>query len=437
MKYNFSMKPSVLIKEINEFIGKEVIIKGWVYNKRSSGKIHFLQIRDGSGFIQAIILKGEVSSESFAAAEKVTLESSVEMAGIVREDKRAPDGYELTAKELTIIQLAEEFPIGKKEHGPDFLLNNRHLWLRSKRQWAILRVRNEIIQSLNEYLQKEGFVRVDTPIITPSACEGTTTLFEIDYFGEKAYLSQSGQLYLEAAIGSLGRVYDFGPALRAEKSKTRRHLIEFWMMDAEAAFVDFIGILKVQEEMVYHIIQSVLKNCQKELEILERDTQVLSSIKLPFVRLTYKETIKLLNSLGSDIKIGSDFGNDDETILMNHYKKPVFVTHYPAEVKAFYAKKDPNDGDFALVADLLAPEGYGEVIGGGERESDYDTLIREIQKRNLNVKDYDWYLDLRKYGSVPHSGFGIGLERMVAWICKSPHVRETIPFPRLLGRFRP
>ena len=431
------MKPSVLIKEINEFIGKEVIIKGWVYNKRSSGKIHFLQIRDGSGFIQAIILKGEVSSESFAAAEKVTLESSVEMAGIVREDKRAPDGYELTAKELTIIQLAEEFPIGKKEHGPDFLLNNRHLWLRSKRQWAILRVRNEIIQSLNEYLQKEGFVRVDTPIITPSACEGTTTLFEIDYFGEKAYLSQSGQLYLEAAIGSLGRVYDFGPALRAEKSKTRRHLIEFWMMDAEAAFVDFIGILKVQEEMVYHIIQSVLKNCQKELEILERDTQVLSSIKLPFVRLTYKETIKLLNSLGSDIKIGSDFGNDDETILMNHYKKPVFVTHYPAEVKAFYAKKDPNDGDFALVADLLAPEGYGEVIGGGERESDYDTLIREIQKRNLNVKDYDWYLDLRKYGSVPHSGFGIGLERMVAWICKSPHVRETIPFPRLLGRFRP
>ena len=437
MKYNFSMKPSVLIKEINEFIGKEVIIKGWVYNKRSSGKIHFLQIRDGSGFIQAIILKGEVSSESFAAAEKVTLESSVEMAGIVREDKRAPDGYELTAKELTIIQLAEEFPIGKKEHGPDFLLNNRHLWLRSKRQWAILRVRNEIIRSLNEYLQKEGFVRVDTPIITPSACEGTTTLFEIDYFGEKAYLSQSGQLYLEAAIGSLGRVYDFGPALRAEKSKTRRHLIEFWMMDAEAAFVDFIGILKVQEEMVYHIIQSVLKNCQKELEILERDTQVLSSIKLPFVRLTYKETIKLLNSLGSDIKIGSDFGNDDETILMNHYKKPVFVTHYPAEVKAFYAKKDPNDGDFALVADLLAPEGYGEVIGGGERESDYDTLIREIQKRNLNVKDYDWYLDLRKYGSVPHSGFGIGLERMVAWICKSPHVRETIPFPRLLGRFRP
>ncbi|OGK17602.1 asparagine--tRNA ligase [Candidatus Roizmanbacteria bacterium RIFCSPHIGHO2_01_FULL_39_8] len=431
------MKPSVLIKEINEFIGKEVIIKGWVYNKRSSGKIHFLQIRDGSGFIQAIILKGEVSSESFAAAEKVTLESSVEMAGIVREDKRAPDGYELTAKELTIIQLAEEFPIGKKEHGPDFLLNNRHLWLRSKRQWAILRVRNEIIRSLNEYLQKEGFVRVDTPIITPSACEGTTTLFEIDYFGEKAYLSQSGQLYLEAAIGSLGRVYDFGPALRAEKSKTRRHLIEFWMMDAEAAFVDFIGILKVQEEMVYHIIQSVLKNCQKELEILERDTQVLSSIKLPFVRLTYKETIKLLNSLGSDIKIGSDFGNDDETILMNHYKKPVFVTHYPAEVKAFYAKKDPNDGDFALVADLLAPEGYGEVIGGGERESDYDTLIREIQKRNLNVKDYDWYLDLRKYGSVPHSGFGIGLERMVAWICKSPHVRETIPFPRLLGRFRP
>jgi asparaginyl-tRNA synthetase len=298
-------------------------------------------------------------------------------------------------------------------------------------------VRNEIIRALNEYLQKEGFVRVDTPIITPSACEGTTTLFEIDYFGEKAYLSQSGQLYLEAAIGSLGRVYDFGPALRAEKSKTRRHLIEFWMMDAEAAFVDFSGILKVQEELIYHIIQSVLKNCQKEMLILERDTDVLRAVKPPFVRVTYKEAVKLLNSLGSDIKLGSDFGNDDETILMNHFKTPVFVTHYPAEVKAFYAKKDPHDKNFALAADLLAPEGYGEVIGGGERESDYDTLVQEINKRNFDMKDYDWYLDLRKYGSVPHSGFGIGLERMVAWICKLPHVRETIPFPRLLGRFKP
>lgn len=435
--YNLSMKSSFFIKDASNFVGKEVTLKGWVYNKRSSGKIHFLQIRDGSGFIQAIVVKSEIAEESFTAAEKVTIESSVELSGTVREDGRAPDGYELTVKELRIIQLADEFPIGKKEHGPDFLLNNRHLWLRSRRQWAILKVRNEIIRALNEYLQKEGFVRVDTPIITPSACEGTTTLFEIDYFGEKAYLSQSGQLYLEAAIGSLGRVYDFGPALRAEKSKTRRHLIEFWMMDAEAAFVDFSGILKVQEELIYHIIQSVLKNCQKEMIILERDTDVLRAVKPPFVRVTYKEAVKLLNSLGSDIKLGSDFGNDDETILMNHFKTPVFVTHYPAEVKAFYAKKDPHDKNFALAADLLAPEGYGEVIGGGERESDYDTLVQEINKRNFDMKDYDWYLDLRKYGSVPHSGFGIGLERMVAWICKLPHVRETIPFPRLLGRFKP
>ncbi len=425
------------IKDAAQFVGKEVVLKGWVYNKRSSGKIHFLQIRDGSGFIQAIAVKSEVTPETFAAAEKVTIESSVEITGIVREDKRAPDGYELIVKSLKIIQLADEFPIGKKDHGPDFLLNNRHLWLRSKRQWAILRIRNQIILALNEYLQKNAFVKIDSPIITPSACEGTTTLFEIDYFGEKAYLSQSGQLYLEAAIGSVGRCYDFGPVLRPEKSKTRRHLIEFWMMDAEAAFVEFDEILKIEEEMIQHTVQSVLANCMMELQILERDTKPLKAIKRPFVRITYKEAVQILNKLGSDIKVGSDFGNDDETILMNHYKTPVFITHYPAEVKAFYAKKDPHDDSYSLTADLLAPEGYGEVIGGGEREWEYKKLVTEIKKRNFDMKEYDWYLDLRKYGSVPHSGFGIGLERMVARICKLPHVRETIPFPRLLGRFRP
>ncbi|MBI4008747.1 asparagine--tRNA ligase [Candidatus Roizmanbacteria bacterium] len=431
------MKTTFFIRDAAKFVGKDVEIKGWVYNKRSSGKIHFLQLRDGSGFIQGIVVKSEVSSESFAAAEKVTIESSILARGIIREDKRAPDGYELTVKELEIIRLADEFPIGKKEHGPDFLLSNRHLWLRSKRQWAILRIRNQLILAINEYLQKNGFLRVDTPIITPSACEGTTTLFEIDYFGEKAYLTQSGQLYLEAAIGSVGRCYDFGPVMRAEKSKTRRHLIEFWMMDAEAAFVDFDAILKIEEELIYHITQSVLVNCEKELQILERDMTFLKQIKIPFPRITYLEAVKTLNSLGSDIKVGSDFGNDDETILMNHFLSPIFVTHYPAEVKAFYVKRDSKDKSYALSADLLAPEGYGEIIGGGEREDDYQILLDEIKLRNIDMKDYDWYLDLRKYGSVPHSGFGIGLERMVAWLCKLPHVRETIPFPRLLGRFRP
>lgn len=427
----------ILIKNIDKFVGKEITVKGWVYNVRSSGSIHFLQVRDGSGFIQATIVKSDVSAEVFLLVNKITLESSVEIKGIVIKDKRAPDGYELKVLDLTLVQLAEEFPIGKKEHGPDFLLSNRHLWLRSKRQWAILRIRNKIILAINEFLQNNDFVRIDTPIITPSACEGTTTLFDIDYFGEKAYLSQSGQLYLEAAIGSMGRCYDFGPVLRAEKSKTRRHLIEFWMMDAEAAFVDFAGILKVEEDMIYFILQKVLKNCVRELQIIERDISNLTSIKPPFPRINYKEAVKILNKLGSDIKSGSDFGNDDETILMNHFKTPVFITHYPSSVKAFYAMKDPRDNNCALAADLLAPEGYGEIIGGGEREWNYEKLAEEIKKRNFDVQDYNWYLDLRRYGSVPHSGFGIGLERMVAWVCKLSHVRETIPFPRLLGRFKP
>ncbi|MBI2641635.1 asparagine--tRNA ligase [Candidatus Roizmanbacteria bacterium] len=431
------MKSSFFIKDSEKFVGKEVIVKGWIYNKRSSGSIHFLQVRDGSGFIQATVVKSEVNPEVFAAADKVTLESSVEVIGLLREDKRAPDGYELTVKDLKIIQLADEFPIGKKEHGPDFLLSNRHLWLRSKRQWAILRIRNEMIRGINEFLQKNDFVRVDSPIITPSACEGTTTLFEIDYFGEKAYLSQSGQLYLEASIASVGRCYDFGPVLRAEKSKTRRHLTEFWMMDAEAAFVDFEGILKIEEDLIYYVIEHVLSTCEKELKIIERDASPLKSFKTPFPRMTYKEAVKLLNTLGSDIELGSDFGNDDETILMNHFKTPVFVTHYPADVKAFYVKRDSEDETYALSSDLLAPEGYGEVIGGGEREWDYNTLVSEIKKRKIDMKDYEWYLDLRKYGSVPHSGFGVGLERLVAWICKLPHVRETIPFPRMLERFSP
>lgn len=432
------MKEEFLIKDATKFIGKEVTIKGWVFNKRSSGSIIFLQLRDGTGIIQATILKNEVSEKVFREVEKITLESSLMLNGLLREEKRASTGFEVVVLDLSIISLAQEdYPIGKKEHGPDFLLTNRHLWLRSRRQWAILRVRNQLINAINEFLQKNNFIRIDTPIITPSACEETTTLFKIDYFGDKAYLSQSGQLYLEAAIGSFSRCYDFGPALRAEKSKTRRHLIEFWIMDAEAAFVDFDGILKIEEELIYFLTKSVLEECTEELKIIERDTSLLKVIKLPFLRLSYDEAIKKLKELGSDITLGTDFGNDDETMLMNYFKQPVFITYYPANIKAFYCKRDSKNNKLALSADLLAPEGYGEIIGGGEREDNYEKLLASIKEHKYKIEDYNWYLDLRKYGSVPHSGFGIGLERLVSWICKLEHIRESVPFPRLLERFRP
>ncbi|OGG26804.1 asparagine--tRNA ligase [Candidatus Gottesmanbacteria bacterium RIFCSPLOWO2_01_FULL_39_12b] len=426
------------LKDSNKYIGKEVTVKGWVFNIRSSGSIVFLHLRDGSGFIQATVIKGELTVKDFTEVQKITLETAVEVKGLLREEKRAPGGYEITVKKVQIISLAqEEYPIGKKEHGPDFLLTHRHLWLRSRRQWAILQIRNEVIKSINEFLLKDNFIRIDSPMITPSACEGTTTLFEIDYFGEKAFLSQSGQLYLEAAIYSVGRCYDFNPVLRAEKSKTRRHLIEFWMMDAEAAFVDFGEILEIQEELILYILNHVINNCRNKLKLLERNSEILTMIKSPFPRITYKEAIKQLQKLGSDIKYGTDLGNDDETCLMNHYKQPIFVTHFPAEIKAFYCKKDEVDNSLALSADLLAPEGYGEITGGGQREEDYQLLLKNIKKHKYDIADYEWYLDLRKYGSVPHSGFGLGLERLVAWICKLDHVRETIPFPRMLERFRP
>ncbi|KKR30753.1 MAG: Asparagine-tRNA ligase [Candidatus Gottesmanbacteria bacterium GW2011_GWC2_39_8] len=396
-----------------------------------------MQLRDGSGFIQGTVLKNEVTPEVFALADKITLESSLEVTGLLREEKRSPTGFELTVKDIKIYQLSEEFPIGKKEHGPDFLLQHRHLWLRSKRQWAILQIRNTLINGINEFLQKDNFIKIDAPMITPSACEGTTTLFQIDYFGEKAYLSQSGQLYLEAAIGSVGRCYDFAPVLRAEKSKTRRHLIEFWMMDAEAAFMEFEEMLSLEENLLQYLIEKVLETNQSELKILERNLETLVNIKKPFLRITFDEAVKKLHELGSDIKDGEDFGNDDETLLMNYYKQPIFVTHYPAKVKAFYCKRYPKNTDLALSADLLAPEGYGEIVGGGERENDYNTLLKRIEEHRYKKEDYDWYLDLRKYGSVPHSGFGIGLERIIAWICKLDHVRETIPFPRLLERAYP
>lgn len=432
------MTEQFFIKDAKKFTGRQVTIYGWVFNKRSSGAIIFLQVRDGTGFIQATVLKDEVTNDVFNKAKDITLESSVILSGLVREEKRAPSGCEMTLKDLNTVSYASaDYPIGKKEHGPDFLLSNRHLWLRSKRQWAIMRIRNQLINAINDFLQTENFIRIDSPIITPSACEGTTTLFEINYFGEKAYLSQSGQLYLEAAIFSFGRCYDFNPALRAEKSKTRRHLIEFWMMDAEAAYVAFDRILEIEERLIYYLIQKVIEDCSMEFQILERDISQLKKIKLPFLRLTYKQAIDKLQELGSDITYGTDFGNDDETLLMDHYQQPLFVALYPAQIKAFYCKRDKKDETLVLSADLFAPEGYGEIIGGGQREENYDKLLQSIKYHGFSLKDYQWYLDLRKYGSVPHSGFGLGLERLVAWICKLDHVRESIPFPRMLERFRP
>ena len=428
---------SFLIKDAKNYIGQDVELNGWVFNKRSSGSIIFLQIRDGSGCLQAVVVKNEVSSESFDEAQKLIEESTIIAMGQIKEEPRSPYGFEMQIKDLKIISLSSEFPISKKEHGINFLLSLRHLWLRSQRQWAILRIRNQIINAINEFLQKEDYIKLDAPIITPAACEGTTTLFPVDYFGNKTFLSQSGQLYLEAGIASFGKCYDFGPTFRAEKSKTKRHLTEFWMMDAEAAFMEFNELLELEEKMIYYIIQEVLKNCKEELKIIERDTIALEQIKLPFERLSYQETIIKLQELGSDIKYGEDLGNDDETILMTHFKQPLFITKFPSTFKAFYFKRDSKDSNLTLSSDLLAPEGYGEVTGGGQREDDYQILLNRMNEEKLNIKDYEWYLDLRKYGSCPHSGFGLGLERIVAWICKLEHVRESIPFPRTIYRFTP
>lgn len=422
---------------INDFpkkLGQEVLIKGWVYNFRSSGKIAFLQIRDGSGFVQAVVEKDVVNKISWETIKEMTVESSVEIVGIVsKHPKKA--AYELQAKSVKFVQKAEEYPIGKKEHGPDFLLENRHLWLRAPKQWAIQRVRSTVINAIYEFLNSEGFVKFDSPILTPAACEGTTELFEIDYFeNEKAYLTQSGQLYLEAGIASFGKVFDFGPVFRAEKSKTRRHLTEFWMMDAEMAFFDHKMNLGLQERLIEFVVEKVLSLNQNELAILERDIEPLKKIKAPFKRTTYKEAIKQLKALGSDVKEGEDLGNDDETLIMQNEEKPLFIEKWPAEIKAFYMKRE---GDLALCVDLIAPEGHGEIIGGSQREDDYGELLKRIKEHKLPQAAFEWYLDLRRYGSVPHSGFGVGLERLVGWLCGVHHVRETIPFPRTLNRIYP
>lgn len=430
---------TVFIKDIKDHVGKDVTIQGWMYNKRGSGKIHFLQLRDGTGLIQGIAFKGAVSDEVFAKCEELTMESSMRVTGEVTAHPKHDDVFELQIKDIEIIHLnTEEYPISKKDHGPDFLLNNRHLWLRSKKQWAIQRVRNTIINATYEYLNQTGFTKFDSPILTPNACEGTTELFEVEYFEEgSAYLSQSGQLYLEAGIYSLGRCFDFGPVFRAEKSKTRRHLTEFWMMDAEAAFVEHEENMKIQEELVVHIVKKVLEINKKDLEYLERDIEPLKKIKAPFIRKTHAEVVKELQEMGSDIGDRDDLGADDETMLTKKYDKPIFVEKYPAEVKAFYMKRDPQDESVVLGSDLLAPEGYGEVIGGSQREDNYDVLLKRIKEEKLPEDAFSWYLDLRKYGSVPHSGFGYGLERLTCWMCGINHIRETIPFPRVINRLTP
>ncbi len=426
----------VKVSELKDFLGQDVELKGWVANFRSSGKIWFLELRDGFGFVQVVVDAGKVDQDTLAVCEKLTLESSIIVSGLVAKHPKF-EQYELHAAKLTLVNQAAEYPIGKKEHGPDFLLDNRHLWLRSGRQWAIQRVRNTIINATYEYLNKAGFIKMDAPILTPTSCEGTTELFQIDYFGEPAYLTQSGQLYLEAGIAAWGRVFDFGPVFRAEKSKTRRHLTEFWMMDAEAAFVDHEGNMKIQEGLITYIVRKVLTDNLPELKILERDLTILERVKPPFYRLTHAEVVQKLRERGSDIGDMDDLGADDETLLTELYDKPIFVEKYPASVKAFYMKRDPADETRALNSDLLAPEGYGEIIGGSQREDDYNALLQRMKEQNMPIEPFEWYLDLRKYGSVPHSGFGYGLERIVAWICGLKHIRESIPFPRLINRLRP
>lgn len=429
---------TVFIKDLASHIGEEVKIKGWLYNKRSSGPISFLEVRDGTGWVQAVILKADAAETVWTAAETVSQESSVELVGVVTKHPKKEGVYEIQVKDFKILQLAVDYPIALKDHGPDFLLDNRHLWLRSKRQWAILRVRDAITTAITEYLHSQNFIRTDSPIFTPNACEGTTTLFAVPYFdlGE-AYLSQSGQLYIEAVVQAVGRCYDFGPVFRAEKSKTKRHLTEFWMMDAEAAFVEHKENMDIQEGMVRHIVRYVAEHCKEELTVLERDIEKLKAADAPFVRYTYDEAIKKLNELGSDIKYGEDLGNDDEGILTQNSLVPVFVEKWPKDIKPFYTKRDPENPNLVLNADLLAPENGGEIIGGSQREEDVTSLEQRIAEEGLNRADYEWYLDIRKYGSVPHSGFGIGLERAVRWITGVEHIRECIPFPRLITRLKP
>lgn len=431
------MKDRVYISDISKHADQEVKIHGWLYNKRSSGKLWFLQVRDGSGIIQAVVFKGDVSEEIFQRCEKLTQESSIVVTGKVSEDKRAPSGFELQMKDIQIMHLAEEYPISPKEHGSTFLMDHRHLWLRSSKQNAILKIRHEVIRACRDFFDSRGFVLIDAPIFTPNACEGTTTLFETDYFGSKAYLTQSGQLYMEAGAMAFGKVYCFGPTFRAEKSKTRRHLTEFWMIEPEVAFLDLDGDMDLAEDFITYIVQRVLENRRAELELIERDIAPLQKVTKPFPRISYDEAVAILKKKNIEFEYGSDFGAPDETVISGEFDKPLLVHRYPARIKAFYMKSDPEQPDKALCVDMLAPEGYGEIIGGGQREDDLETLEKKIKEHDLPKEAFEWFLDLRRYGSVPHSGFGLGIERAVTWICGLNHLRETIPFPRLMNRLNP
>jgi len=428
----------VYIEDIGAHEGEEVTIKGWLHNRRSSGKIHFLILRDGTGFIQAVMSKAAVGDELFKAADHLSQETSVVVTGTARADKRAPSGYEIDVKRLDVVGESHDYPITPKEHGVDYLLDRRHLWIRSERQQAILRIRHAIINAVRDFFNGRGFILADTPIFTPAACEGTTTLFPAQYFEDQtAYLTQSGQLYNEANAMALGKVYCFGPTFRAEKSKTRRHLTEFWMVEPEVAYANLDDVMNLAEDLVVSVVARVIDKRRRELTVIERDISKLEGIQKPFPRISYDDAVKKLQARGLPIEWGGDFGGPDETTLSEEFDRPLMVHRYPAAVKAFYMKPDPERPDLALGVDVLAPEGYGEIIGGGERLADLDLLLQRIKEHNLPQEAFEWYLDLRRYGTVPHGGFGMGIERVVSWICKLEHVRETIPYPRMLYRLYP
>lgn len=428
---------TVRISELSKHVGQKVTVNGWLYNKRSSGKLQFPIIRDGSGYLQCVVFRKDVSEETWKDVEEVTQESTVRVVGTVRAEQRAPGGVELGAESFEILQLTRDYPITPKEHGTAFLMDIRHLWLRSSKQHAVLKIRSEIEQACRDYFYRNDFVLIDSPVLTPAACEGTSTLFETDYFGEKAYLSQSGQLYLEPAAAAFGRVYCFGPTFRAEKSKTRRHLMEFWMIEPEVAFLEFDGLQELAEDLVEYVVGRVLDRCKEELKMLERDTSRLENVKKPFPRITYRYAIELLKSKGVEVKFGDDFGGDEETVIANSFDRPVMISRYPVGIKAFYMLPDPNDPSVVLGLDMIAPEGYGEIIGGSQRIHDHDLLLERIKQHDLPVEAFQWYLDIRKYGTFPHSGFGMGIERVVAWISGVAHLRETIAYPRMLYRIYP
>ena len=426
------------ISKLSEYVGEEVIINGWVYGIRNIGKIWFVILRDGTGLLQGVVVKGEATDPTFNMEQALNKEDSVSIRGLIKKEPRSVGGYEMGVSEIKIINpVSDEFPISPKEHGADFLMSNRHLWLRSKRQNAIMKIRHRVIKSIRDFFDDNDFILIDSPIFTSNAVEGTTNLFEVDYFERSAFLTQSGQLYQEAGATAFNKTYCFGPCFRAEKSKTRRHLTEFWMAEPEMAFVDLKENMIWAEKLVAFIIKSVLQDCNKELNTLERNIEKLEQVIPPFPKITYKEAVEILKENGSSFKHGNDFGAPDETLLSAQFDKPVIIYNWPADIKAFYMKRHEIDSDLSLGMDMIAPEGFGEIVGGGQREENLDILIERIRHHDLPLEPFKWYLDLRKYGSVPHSGFGLGLERTVAWICDTKHIRETIPFPRTMSRLEP